>query len=87
MQTNEKISRDINVLLSLDTYQGMTDEEIDLIIAYKTCDGIHKKMIETVDLTCAQKTEQIIADNKASCEKTEAMLQSLLSRKPELKAV
>lgn len=87
MPTNENSPRDISVLLSLNTYQGMTDEEIDLIIAYKTRDGIHKKLIETADLTCAQKTEQIIADNRASCEKTESMLQSLLSKKPELKAV
>ena len=87
MQTNENSPRDINVLLNLNTYQDMTDEEIDLIIEYKTRDGIHKKLIETVDLTCALKTEQIIADNKASCEKTEAMLQSLLSKKPDLKAV
>lgn len=29
------IQRDISVLLELDTYQGMTDEEIDSIIDYR----------------------------------------------------
>lgn len=31
----QPIVRDINILLSLDTYQGMSDEEIDLLIDYK----------------------------------------------------
>jgi hypothetical protein len=33
--TTENEPRSINELLALDTYQGMTDAEIDLIIDYK----------------------------------------------------
>lgn len=31
----ENEPRDINILLSLKTYQGMTDEEIDMLLDYK----------------------------------------------------
>lgn len=37
MQTeNENIARGLGVLLSLNTYQGMSDEEIESIITYKS---------------------------------------------------
>lgn len=32
---NQNVARGIGVLLSLNTYQGMSDEEIDSIITYK----------------------------------------------------
>jgi hypothetical protein len=32
---NENTMRELGVLLALDTYQGMSDEEIDSIIKYK----------------------------------------------------
>lgn len=32
---NQSVARGIGVLLALDTYQGMSDEEIESIIAYK----------------------------------------------------
>lgn len=36
MQTdNENVARGLGVLLSLNTYQGMSDEEIESIITYK----------------------------------------------------
>lgn len=41
---NNDSPRDINVLLALDTYQGMTDEEIDMIIDYKVEVGVKSEV-------------------------------------------
>lgn len=40
--------RDINTLLSLDTYQGMTDEEIDILIEYKCEVAVSNKIAESI---------------------------------------
>ena len=40
--------RDLEVLLRLDTYQDMTDEEIDILIAYKVKVGVESEISQQI---------------------------------------
>ena len=70
-------TRDINVLLGLSTYQGMTDEEIELVINYKINRAVNSTEM-TAKLTALNAREQqIIADNNATANALLAMVQSI----------
>lgn len=74
----EGFPRDINVLLALDTYQGMTDEEIELVFTYKINQSLTSRenlaKIEALNQTMESKIEI----QRQSCATTENMLQSLI---------
>ena len=76
--TNEGIEvvepRDINVLLALDTYQGMTDEEIDLVLDYKIAQATSSAEITVKAAAEIERMEQCIADNRASAQAAYDML-------------
>lgn len=85
MPTNEdtnlvEIVRSINVLLDLDTYQGMSDTEINMIIDYRVNEALTSEqqqltMQEIRDDFAAQK------DTYASiAAQSQAVLQSLCDR-------
>lgn len=72
--------RDINVLLGLGTYQGMTDEEIDLIINYKA-----NLLYESTEATqkranIENATSTMITDNHAAAQQAVSMIESMLDR-------
>lgn len=71
--------RNINVLLSLDTYQGMTDAEIELILNYKIDQAVSSRELLAKIAAITNKEEQCIADNRASAQAAHDMLQSILS--------
>lgn len=70
--------RDINVLLELDTYQGMTDEEIDLLLEYKIDHSITQRELAVLAAAEANRAEQCIADNRASAARALDMIQSII---------
>jgi hypothetical protein len=86
MQTEEK-ERTISELLALDTYQEMTDEEIDRLIDFKVRTEVTRRITEGQKQLNASTMEQIIADNAQSCATTRSMLESLLNRKPILHSI
>lgn len=74
------IVRDINVLLSLDTYQGMTDEEIDSVIDYKIEQALNEESFST-SLSEIQATYQARRDASAAvAQDSAAMLQYRLNQ-------
>lgn len=72
--------RDINVLLSLETYQGMTDAEIDLVLNYKIDRALSDRELLAKIAAITNKQEQCIADNLASAQAARDMLQSIIDR-------
>mgnify|MGYP006923192034 CR=1 FL=1 len=71
--------RDISELLRLQTYQGMTDEEIDTIIQYKcTLARSEGQSSELVRLSNAI-LQQNVARNQAASAKSALMVQSALT--------
>ena len=84
---NNNSPRDIGVLLSLETYQGMTDEEIDLVINYKVTTEVMRAIGEGNRAMSTLVMEQQIADNAESCRMAHDALQSILNRGPVLRSV
>ena len=72
--------RNINVLLSLDTYQGMTDEEITLVLNYRIDQAVTSRETLANITAINEKQEQCIADNLASARAVQDMVQSMLDR-------
>ncbi len=74
----ENFPRDINVLLSLSTYQGMTDEEIDLLLDYKIQQEITSA--EHLAFVAAQtmRANETVEIQRQSCRNMESMLQSTI---------
>lgn len=72
--------RDINVLLALDTYQGMTDSEIELVLNYRIDQAVTSRETLANIAAITAKQEQCIADNQASAQAVLDMVQSLVSR-------
>lgn len=70
--------RNINVLLALDTYQGMTDEEIEILINYKIDLAVTSRETLANIAAVIARQEQCIADNQASAQAMHDMVQSLL---------
>lgn len=89
MQTENEIiePRDINKLLALDTYQGMTDEEINSIIEYKAERLYKNKEIESKRKIEREQNNEKLSILRDSCKKTEEMLQSILNREVPIKSV
>lgn len=83
--TTETISetqepRDINALLALDTYQGMTDAEIDMVLQYRIDRAVTSREVLAKMEAENARMEQCIADNRASAKRALDMVQSLVER-------
>lgn len=74
----EDAPRDINTLLSLGTYQGMTDAEIDLLLSYRVDIAVADRELLARIAAATEREEQCIADNRASAAASLAMLQSII---------
>lgn len=74
------IVRSISVLLNLDTYQGMTDEEIESLIEYYKEQAIDNYMQENVQ-TAIEQTMQVQQEYYArQSQHAESLLQYELNR-------
>lgn len=79
MTTEANEPRDINVLLALDTYQGMTDAEIDLIIAYKVTREVNSQEFTAKMNAINAQSAQLVADNAAAATQAHNVLQSIVN--------
>lgn len=72
--------RDLSDLLALGTYQGMTDEEIDMVLDYLIRVEISKR--ESIAKLAALEAEMEgkIQAERESCANMEAMLKSVIER-------
>lgn len=72
--------RKINKLLSLDTYQGMSDAEIELIIEYKIRRSLSSHTLIAQTIAETERMERCIADNQAAASKALDMIESMVTR-------
>lgn len=79
--TTEITPRNISELLKLNSYQEMSDEEIELIIDYKCAQAITSAEFRIKTEILVTEMEDKIAQNKKSVQKACDVLESLLNRK------
>ena len=84
---NANQTRTLDELLVLNTYQGMTDEEIELIVNYKIETKVRERIIEASKTVNTLKMEAILQQNIESSQRAMSMLQSIRDRKPILHTV
>ena len=63
-----EIKRDINVLLSLDTYQGMTDEEIQSIIDYQVERAVRERDSSELVKVVSETSKVLVTESKKRYE-------------------
>lgn len=87
MTTNKEITtgivgfpRDLSDLLALGTYQGMTDEEIDIVLCYLINVEVSSRKSLSEIAALEARVEGKIQAERESCAKMEAMLQSVIER-------
>lgn len=80
MQTNnENTMRELGILLALDTYQGMSDEEIDTIIKYRENVAYNKG---NMDALSSQAMINVM-DNKKTMNELFARVSNVLNYRGE----
>lgn len=72
--------RSIDALLALGTYQGMTDEEIDIVLNYKVQQAMIQENIGTKNALEAQKLSALISRWEQDSQTSYDMLESILNR-------
>lgn len=86
--TNENSPRDINVLLLMESYQDMTDEEINMIIDYKIERAKSDEIVQAAIDSENKRMTEAIAIQREICNTSETMLESTLEAiKPVIKFV
>lgn len=87
MTTEGDSPRDLNTLVSLGTYQGMTDEEIELVIDFK----VQQRVTDSINLADIENRSstlnELVAQELENQQTLSAMVQSLMSRKVFLERV
>lgn len=73
-------TRDINVLLSLETYQGMTDEEIDIILNYKIKQAITSQEVLMRAAIETERMNSMIETSRANAQRALDMIEYLINR-------
>lgn len=73
----EVTPRSISVLLSLDTYQDMTDEEINLVLDFKIQEAVSSANNQAIREQNAQTNAVIEQSQAAIVAETQAVLDSL----------
>jgi hypothetical protein len=81
------VKRNIDVLLSLDTYQGMTDEEIEDVIAYKIERALKSAEIKIIYNNSMEESAARVAAYAETSQQTIQMLESILNRPLQLRTV
>lgn len=70
--------RDIDTLLAMHTYQGMSDDEIRIVLDYEIQQAISRQALLMQTEVEIQTMEQVVADNKASAKRALDMIQSII---------
>lgn len=73
-----ELVRDIDVLLQLDTYQGMTDAEIQSIIDYKIAETQRNTIVNAELMQTVENSRAIAAARVESIQAANSVLQSML---------
>lgn len=73
-----ELIRDVNVLLHLDTYQGMSDAEIQSVIDFKVEEARRDARNELELETQFQESHALIAAREAHAQAAANMLESML---------
>lgn len=73
-----ELVRDVNVLLHLDTYQGMSDAEIQSIIDFKVDEAKRDARNELELETQFQETHALVAAREAHAQAAANMLESMM---------
>lgn len=71
--------RPLGTLLSLETYQGMTDAEIEMIISYKITDALNTANLQSMAQESASRIDAWNAHCAESSAKIDAVIQSLVA--------
>jgi hypothetical protein len=79
--------RNINQLLALNTYQDMTDSEIETIINYKVNLLVKEELNSEHIKRETENANKKLDILRQSCEKSESMLKSILNRGVQLSGV
>lgn len=72
--------RDINILLSLETYQGMTDEEIDMILDYKIRQAVTSQEMLMRAAIETERMNSMIETSRANAQRALDMIEYLINR-------
>lgn len=75
--TIEVAPRDISVLMNLDTYQDMTDEEINMVLDFKIQEAVNSANNKAVREQNAQTNAYIEQSQASIVSETRALLDSL----------
>lgn len=73
-------TRNINELLALDTYQGMTDAEIELVLQYRIDQAVSSREMLAKMTALVEREERILEQDRASSQQVHKLLQSIVSR-------
>ena len=71
--------RPLGTLLSLETYQGMTDEEIEMIISYKITDALNTANLQAMAEESASRLDAWNTHCAETSAKLDGVIQSMLS--------
>ncbi len=86
-ETVELPDRSISELLSLGTYQGMTDSEIELLLEWKIQNAVSSENNKAIREQNARTNALILQSQQAMIDETRAALDSLRSIPLSLKSV
>jgi hypothetical protein len=77
--------RDVSVLLTLDTYQGMSDEEIDSVIRYKVNESLMSAENAAKMNTFTQVMNDVISQTETAAQMVQQQTEQILANcKPTL---
>ena len=87
MTTENNNVRELNELINLGTYQGMTDEEIERVISFKVNMEVMRRVTNGTNAANTAKMEALIAEADESRQQAMSVLQSIRDRKSVLHTV
>lgn len=79
--------RDINILLNLDTFQGMTDEEIQMVIDYKIKYALSEQEIKLKQAVYIEKMNSDIALSTQVANEANDIYKEILGKSLKLETV
>lgn len=72
--------RDIDALLKLDTYQDMTDSEIDKVIEWKVKMAVSKAVVDTLSEEFVAQAARLEVSNAQALADSQAFLDTIMNR-------
>lgn len=84
-QTPEEIEeptapRKLQELLLLESYQGMSDEEIEILLTYRVEQALISDEVAVRNAAIEEQMQAIAADAETAIQNSEAVLQSIMER-------